>query len=211
MAKERNAEESRNRIITAAEEIFADKGLDGARVDEIAAAAQINKRMIYHYFGGKEELYIEVMRNNYNKILETLHRANIRGNALNKVTQFIKNYFYFLAENEKFVRLIHWEALHGGRYSRQILTDISKAIMPELMQLLEEGVQEGSIRENLDIRHLIISINAINMMYFSRQDVFDFMWEQEQDVTAPKALEERLQHILDFTFNGILNHKAMEG
>jgi TetR/AcrR family transcriptional regulator len=209
MAKERNAEESKNRIINAAEKIFATKGLDGARVDEIASAAKINKRMIYHYYGGKEELYLEVMRKNYNKIFETLHQANMKGSARNKITQFITNYFYFLAENENFVRLIHWEALHGGRYTRQVLTDISQAFMPEFMNLLEEGVQEGLIRENLDIRHLITSINAICMMYFSRQDVLDFLWET--DALTPSSLQERVDHILDFTFNGILNHRNMGG
>ncbi len=66
--REQRSEKSRSRILKAATSIFAQKEPEGARVDEIADEAGINKRMIYHYFGSKENLYVEVLRYNYNKI-----------------------------------------------------------------------------------------------------------------------------------------------
>ncbi|MBM7853651.1 AcrR family transcriptional regulator [Desulfohalotomaculum tongense] len=208
--RERNPEESKQRIIKAAEKIFAAKGLDGARVDEIAAAAQINKRMIYHYYGSKEGLYMEILRKNYNKVIKVGQRATkLKGSALEKVTQVIRQYFYFLAENEEFVRLIQWESLHHSRYARKILPDIAQVTLPKLKAILKEGIQEGVFRSDLDIRHLVISINAVTMMYFARRDVYSFLWQQ--DMMHPKTLEERLQHIIDFTLHGILNHRQGEG
>lgn len=206
VVKGRNPEASSNRIIVAAEKIFAAKGLDGARVDEIASAAKINKRMIYHYFGGKEELYIEVLRENYKKVVDVGNQAlSTDEDILHRVKGFISQYFYFLAENEKFVRLIHWESLHGGRYSRQILPDIAAATMPQLQTLLEQGVSQGVFRQDLDIRHLIISINAICLMYFFRQDFFQFLWPKDNN--NAEMLQKRLDHVLDFTLNGILQHQ----
>lgn len=203
--KERNPEESSNRIIMAAERIFAAKGLDGARVDEIASAAKVNKRMIYHYFGSKEELYTEVLRKNYQKVVDMGNQTlYTNGDILQRVKDFISLYFNFLAKNEIFVRLIHWESLHGGRFSRKILPDIAAATMPQLKTLLEQGVRQGVFRQDLDIRHLIISINAICLMYFFRQDFFQFLWSRNN--IDEELLQERLDHVLDFTLNGILHH-----
>ena len=51
----RNASDTRERILQVAIAEFADKGLDGSRVDEIARAAGVNKYMLYHYFGNKRQ------------------------------------------------------------------------------------------------------------------------------------------------------------
>ena len=55
--KARDPDATRARILKAAKAEFARKGLSGARVDDIAARARSNKRMLYHYFGNKEELF----------------------------------------------------------------------------------------------------------------------------------------------------------
>lgn len=200
---ERNAEESKKRILKAAESIFAARGFDGARVDEIASTAQINKRMIYHYFKGKQNLYRVVLRQNYQKIMDVgMEAASMESSAVEKVASFIRHYFYFLAENEEFVRLIKWESLQERQYSLQILLDFSKTTLPVLAEVLEEGMEQGIFRRNLDVRHLIISINALCMMYFTRQEVYSILWQQ--DMTSEKTLQEHLEHILDLTFNGIL-------
>ena len=61
----RDPEQSRARILKAAREEFANKGLGGARVDQIAQSAGINKRMLYHYFGNKDALFRAVLEENY--------------------------------------------------------------------------------------------------------------------------------------------------
>ena len=63
--KSRDAEATRQAILAAATAEFARKGLGGARVDEIAARARANKRMIYHYFGNKEGLYLAALERVY--------------------------------------------------------------------------------------------------------------------------------------------------
>ena len=95
--KERNPEKSKATILDAAESEFADKGFWGARVDVIAANANINKRMIYAYFGDKVALYNAVLSNTYKKmemVENELVKQNLQGISL--VEHIISTYFDFL-------------------------------------------------------------------------------------------------------------------
>ena len=119
--RERNAEKSRQDILRAAERHFAEKGFYGARVDEIAAEAVINKRMIYEYFDSKEGLYKQVLFEVY-KRLETAERELIEhqlsGVAL--IRSLISMYFDFLRDNDTFVSILMWENLNHARYLNEM-------------------------------------------------------------------------------------------
>ena len=102
---ERNPERTRARILSAALKEFAANGFAGARVDTIARRAAINKRMLYHYFGDKEELFRAVLRR---KIAERQAWAeNLSGDPAESLT------FWFEAtcRDADWVRLLEWEAL----------------------------------------------------------------------------------------------------
>lgn len=62
MSRRRDPHRARQRIITSAALEFSRCGYAGARVDRIAALARVNKRMLYHYFGDKRELYLAVLQ-----------------------------------------------------------------------------------------------------------------------------------------------------
>lgn len=66
----RNPQETQKKILTAALDEFTASGYHGARVDSIVKAAEVNKRMIYHYFGDKEGLFRAVMKTELQKIKE---------------------------------------------------------------------------------------------------------------------------------------------
>ena len=59
--KRRNPEATRRKLLAAARREFANSGLAGARVDEIATRAGVNKQLVYHYFGDKDALYLAVL------------------------------------------------------------------------------------------------------------------------------------------------------
>ncbi|WP_243450243.1 TetR/AcrR family transcriptional regulator [Desulfosporosinus sp. Sb-LF] len=199
------SEDSKLRILMAATSIFAKKGLDGSRVDEIASAAHINKRMIYHYFESKENLYLEVLRHNYNK-LYTIGTCVIQPgtNPQKVIMQVVREYFYFLAEHDEFVRLVSWEALNDQKYSNKVLPQFLDLAEPMLRGILTEGQRTGVLRDNLDIRHLLVSINAVCLGYFSRRETLKTYWLE--DLLSPAMLEERFKHIVDLICNGIIKH-----
>lgn len=198
------SEESKNRILLAAADIFSRKGLDGARVDEIAAAAEINKRMIYHYFTSKENLYIEVLRYNYNKIYILSKGAFVAGaNPKDNVIRALRQYFYFLAQDEEFVRLVSWEALHRGRYGSKVWPQVLDLLESELGEILQDGVRRWFFRSDLDIHQVLLNIHALCLVYFTRREMVQPLWPQ--DMMSEDMLESRLQHIVNFVFHGILS------
>lgn len=198
------AEESKKRILQAAAEVFSHRGLDGARVDEIAALAKINKRMIYHYFGNKEDLYVEVLRYNCNKIYQLSKGTFVaEADPLENVERALRRYFYFLAEDEEFVRLVSWEALNRGRYSSKVMPELVYLFDEDLGLILQDGINRGVFRKDLVIRETLLSIHALCLVYFTRREMLQPLWPE--DMLSEAMLESRLRHILDLVFRGIIH------
>jgi len=202
-SKVRNAQATRECLLEAAERIFVEKGPHAARVDEIAATARVNKRMIYHYFGSKEGLYLEVLRRNFARAFAMGRGAlqNAEG-PYERAVEFICRYFYFLAENPGFVRLVGWEVLNNGRYACRVLPDFYTAGLCGLEAVLQEGIREGVFRADCDLRQLVISIGGLCHAYFSRAALVEALWHRK--VTAPEMLESTLNHLLQLVFEGVL-------
>ncbi|GFN21824.1 TetR/AcrR family transcriptional regulator [Thermanaeromonas sp. C210] len=195
--------QSKERILSAAEEIFAAKGLRGARVDEIAAKAKVNKGMLYHYFRSKEDLYAAVLEANFEKVLAaTSQAAKGKGDPKEQLVEAIKTYFYFLAQNPHFARLMSWEALEGGVYARKVLPLIWEEGLPQLKGILEEGKARGVFRPDLDIRQMLTSISSLCISYFTKKDILAVLWQDNP--AHPQNLEKRLEHILDLVLKNVL-------
>ena len=106
-AQTRNPERTRERILSAALKEFSAKGFAGARVDGIARRASINKRMLYHYFSNKENLFRAVLRH---KILE--RRTLVEG-APGDPVEYLPFRFDMMCRDMDWVRLLAWESLQS--------------------------------------------------------------------------------------------------
>jgi AcrR family transcriptional regulator len=100
-----DAEDTRRRIFAAAADEFAERGLAGARVDRIAAAARANKQAIYLYYGSKEKLFAAVVRA---KLAEVGDAVDIDPDA---VGESVGQLFDWHREHPELIRLLLWEAL----------------------------------------------------------------------------------------------------
>jgi AcrR family transcriptional regulator len=105
-------------ILTVATHEFADKGLTGARIDEIAAATRTSKRMIYYYFGSKDGLYLAVLEEAYRRmraIEADLHLDDLLPlAALRKLVEFTYDHH---RDNEDFIRLVMNENIQCARFT----------------------------------------------------------------------------------------------
>ncbi len=169
--RERNSQKSKEDILSAAEFLFAQKGIYGTRVDEIAKEANINKRMIYEYFGSKEELYKAVLVNVYGRLgnLE-LGVLSHKTNPIDAIKKLIQMYFQFLKDNPSYVSLLQWENLNKGKYIQDgDFTGIKDPTLELLREIINKGIAEGDFKEEVDTEQVIVSLLTYCFSYFSNR------------------------------------------
>jgi TetR/AcrR family transcriptional regulator len=167
---------SAERILGTAEQIFARSGFVGTRVDEIARAASINKRMIYYHFGNKEGLYQAVLEKNLAPLVE-MSRTLLRDRGLHPTEMYrrlLVSYFDFLAAHRLYVRLVSWEIVAGG--SRLSSLGIRRQAIDEVVDFFEEAQRQGRLRPDLEARDIVVAGLVLCFSYFSQlsfmQDFF---------------------------------------
>src|SRR5437868_761554 len=158
----RDAERTRAEIIEVASHEFADKGYTGARVDEIAARTSTTKRMIYYYFGGKEQLYIAVLEQAYSVIRALERQVDVEHlEPEEALRQLAALTFDHHEANPDFIRLVSIENIHHAEHlvQSEILAGLADPALGGLTVVLERGRAAGRFRTDadpLDV-HMIIS------------------------------------------------------
>lgn len=185
-------------ILEVATEEFANKGLSGARIDEIAASTRTSKRMIYYYFGSKEGLYIAVLEEAYRRIraIEAeLHLEDLPPeDALRKLVGF--TYDYQLA-NPDFIRLVMTENIHRGEFLAQSKTiqQLNVPAINAIKDVYRRGVEAGVFRSQIDPVDLHMSISALCFFNVSNRHTFSLIFKRELD--SPAAIVARRDAIVD--------------
>jgi len=191
-------------IIAVATREFAEKGLGGARIDEIAALTQTSKRMIYYYYGSKEGLYLAVLEDAYARTRSAesgLHLDDVEPvEALKKLVSFSID--YKLAHPD-FVRLIMTENIHRAEYLRLSKTAVhmNTPAIDLLKRIYERGVSSGDFRSGIDPFDLHMMISALSLYNVSNQPTIatifnrDIMDKKEVDRTRKNCIEMLLRFV----------------
>jgi AcrR family transcriptional regulator len=194
----RDPEKNRARILGAALEEFSRHGLGGARVDRIAARAGANKRMLYYYFGNKEELFLAVLESRYAHIRRAEQGLRLGDLApaegMRRLVAFTWNYYL---KHPEFLTLLNSENLHRARHlqrSRQIAA-MHSPLVAMLRDLLARGVRKGQFRRGVDPVQLYISIAALGYFYLSNRHTLSTIFER--DLLAARNKSERLKHMTE--------------
>ncbi|SEG81045.1 transcriptional regulator, TetR family [Bosea lathyri] len=188
----------RRDILAVARTEFAEKGLSGARVDEIAAKTSNSKRMIYYYFGDKEGLYRAVLEEAYARI-RTFERSLDLGTlapreAIARLTAFTFDYH---ADNPDFVRLVMIENIHHARHlatSSQI-GSLNLSAIAMIGEIYERGLAEGVFREGLDPIDIHLTISALSFYNVSNRASIRQVFGH--DMAAPDARARRCASAVD--------------
>jgi AcrR family transcriptional regulator len=183
---------------------FARHGLGGARVDRIAANARANKRMLYYYFGDKEELFLAVLEESYARIRSAEQALDLEHlaprEALKRLVEFTWNYFL---EHPEFMTLLNSENLHRGRHVSRSkrAREIQSPLIATLRAILERGERDGLFRPGIDAVQLYISIAAEGYFYLSNRYTLSQIFDS--DLMKPAALGARARHITELVLNGV--------
>lgn len=150
----RNSAVTIARILASAEAEFGSKGLDGAKIDDIAKAAGISKQLIYHYFSGKEDLYSELLLHLAKRNMETLCSIDYKGlPPLDAARAFFIMLFDTYRDNPFSSAITLDEGLHGGshvRYHHQV-EKLREDFYVRLGEALDRGKAAGQIRPEMDV------------------------------------------------------------
>src|ERR1044072_184536 len=154
---------TRAAILAAATAEFTAKGLTGARVDAIARAAGANKRMIYHYFGDKDGLYLAVLEATYAAIRRAEQRLHLGDRdpveGMRELVRF--TWAYFIAHPE-FLSLLGTENLNKPAYLKrsQRIRELHSPLVGMISGLLERGERERVFRAGVDPVQLYVTVPA---------------------------------------------------
>ena len=196
--KKRNPEKTARDILGAATVEFSANGFGSARIDVIADRAKSNKRMIYHYYGSKDDLFLAVLENSYTKIRQREAELNLENllpiDAIKKLIQF--TYAYFV-ENPEFIQLLNSENLFGAAHLKQSkkILKMHSPLVSKLAFVLKEGAKTGVFRKKVTAIDLYISIAALGYFYLSNSSTLGAIFNK--DLKSKKEINSRGRHIED--------------
>ena len=187
---------TRERIMDFAYQEFADKGLSGARVDDIADLVKTSKRMIYYHFGSKEGLYQAVLERAYTGIRET--EATIPADLISPeeaLRLIVGTSFDYHSANPMFVRLVMNENIHRAEHLDVSARAANRKIIDTLTHILERGQSAGVFRRDIDPMQLHLTISALGFHFVSNQHTFARVFDL--DMTSKGAIAARRKIAID--------------
>lgn len=196
--KRRTAALSKEKILKAAIAEFALKGLDGARVDEIARRSGINKTLLYHHIGNKDRLFTAAIEATYQTIRERQRDFVARQmDPETGVRQLVHLLMSIWAEHPEYGKLLASENFHGGKHVKRskLIGEMYQQLVDALGDLLQRGVARGIFRPGIDPIDLYISISSLSAYYVAHQHTLNALFHI--DVMNPHRLRQRENHILD--------------
>jgi TetR/AcrR family transcriptional regulator len=198
---------SRQLIASAAEDEFAQYGLNGARIDRIAARIGASKNLIYHYFGSKERLYLAVLENIYRGMREQQDDAALRAlSPLEGMRQLVANTFDHFVRTPALIRLMSVENIHFAKHLRKSSTvkPLYGPLLQTIRTLLRNGQDAKVFRRDVDAVDLYISVSGLAYFYLSNRHSLSWIFDQPLD--DARRLQRRRAHIVDVILGYLQYH-----
>jgi TetR/AcrR family transcriptional regulator len=191
----RDATLTRARILERAAEVFAEKGFEGTSLSDLTEACEVNRRMIYHYFGDKRGLYRAIFVRAWEAMRESFASVAVGPTALSAEDAMLLPlgaFFDFLVDHPSFVRLMMWEALEGGHISKSIWRELREPVFRELEALVRAAQARGALGAEVDPAHLVISLMGATTFYFAYAPTLEQVFGRKP-LGAPALAERRAQ------------------
>lgn len=169
--RRRDPARTRRHLLKVAIKCFSRSGYAGTTVDSVVAAAGVNKRLVYHYFGSKQKLYAAVLREVYGSLEQVEFSAiNEAERPEQALCELLDAYFRFLREHPEFVRLLLWENLNDGRVLRESGRILNKdPFLSRMRGIVAAGRKTGTFAQDIAPRHLLTAMIGMCFIYHSNR------------------------------------------
>lgn len=194
----RNAAITRKRILDAAYKEFSTKGYDGARIDAIVSRCKISKNLLYHYFAGKEALFIEVMELAYGAMRKQQNEMALNGaDPIRDMRELVTQTVLYFQKHPEFLQLLSSENLHRARHIRKSakINNMFNPLRNTLDNILKKGKEQGVFRQDADWVELYVSISGLGS--YSITNRYTLSYVLGVDLDAKERVESRIDHICD--------------
>ncbi len=210
----RNAQNTRQVILNAAEKVFAEHGFDGARIDVIASESGYNQGLIFRYFSDKQGLYAEVLKridqqaiDLQGKLLSPLLEDQAILSDKKRFRAFLANAFSafldFMLENPRLTRMIVWENAENWRTYTKMPGLFKLEGLDQVVTLFGKAHQAGLLRSNADPFLPFILAEQICWTYASSLPFYEMVMPGT-DLSSVEAKATARQQIIEFIIAGIL-------
>ncbi|MFC4565636.1 TetR/AcrR family transcriptional regulator [Nocardiopsis mangrovi] len=185
--RRRDAERTKAEILDVAQAEFARHGYAGARIDEIAALMRTTKRMIYYYFGGKEQLYLAVLEKVYTEVraaeaaIDVEHLAPVA--AIRTLAELT---FDHHDAHRDFIKIVSIENIHHAEHLRksQALVDLGVPVIDLIERILAAGRERGEFGTGADAVDVHMMISSLCFFRIANQHTFGVLFDR--DLAAPE-------------------------
>ncbi len=177
--RKRDASATRAELIAVATDEFAEKGLAGARVEEIAARTATSKHMIYYHFGSKDGLYRAVLAQAYEEFRVAEGSVDYDGlPALEALSALVGATFDVHARRPQIVRIIMAENINCGQQIRSIDSFEQRGLAVDTMRrILDRGAADGTLKSGLDPLQIHLTVSALCFHYIANVHTFGHVFE----------------------------------
>lgn len=203
--RSRDADRSQLAILASARDEFAQRGLAGARMDSIAERAGLNKRLIYYYFGSKDDLFLAVLEGTYADIRQAEQRLHLdEVEPVEAIRRLISFTWHYYLEHPEFITLLNSENLHRAAHLKRSnrIQEMNSPLVQLLDDVLERGKRDNLFRAGVDPVQLYISIASLCYFYLSNNDTLSAVFGR--NLRAPKAMAQRLSHMTELVLGYVL-------
>ncbi|TNM63969.1 TetR/AcrR family transcriptional regulator [Aliirhizobium smilacinae] len=193
--RKNDPERTKADILDVATEEFATHGLAGGRVDAIAEKTRTSKRMIYYYFGSKEDLYLAALERSYRQI-RTLE-ADLQLDDLSAeeaLRVLISETFDYDEAHPDFIRLVSSENINCAVHMRrsETLRDLNISIVQTLERIVARGVREGVFLRQTDAIDVHMLISAFCFFRVSNRYTFGAIFRRDLSETQLMARHKQM-------------------
>ncbi len=202
--RERNAVETRRRLLDSAEAEFAAKGFDGARLSTIARAAGVQQALIHHYFEDKSGIYRAVIERAFGAIAD--EGNDILGSLGEEVRSLVEAFadalVRFYSSHASLLSILRHEAQGGGSFARDLIMANCKPVFDAVVARIEQLARDGKVRSDVNARHLCISVSGMAAFPFYEEVFLAIVWPVE--VRSADFIEARKRDIAEMVLARIL-------
>lgn len=195
-------ENTETEILIAAKEIFQQKGMAGARMQEIADKAKINKALLHYYYRSKQLLFEAVFKSAFSLLAPQLNKVlNDDSDLFEKIRNFTENYVSFVIKHPYLPNFVIQELNKNPEFVQKLRSEKNFPSIEKFKLQVSDAINQGIIKP-IEAEQLFINIISLNIFPFIGEPLLMALVNVDKE-SYNKILENRKTEVAEFIINSI--------